>query len=92
MEWRTVGYSGPAIIPVLCEVQPLTLEDLNYLSRDRELILYREVDGDPLISEPKIYREKMAVVTNKEARFEIVDNVIMIPNITTGSYNLSFAS
>ena len=84
MEYRAIAYSGPAIIPVICEVEPFRLEELNYLSRERELVLYRDFDGDTLISEPKIYREKMAIVVNAEAVFEIVDNVIMIPNTTRG--------
>ena len=87
MECRAIAYSGPAIIPVVCEVEPLQLGEFNYLSRERELILYREFDGDTLISEPKIYREKIATVVNTEAVFEIMDNVIMIPNITKGYFS-----
>ena len=90
MENRAIAYSGPAIMPVVYEIQPMGLNEFNYLTRERELILYRDIDGDTLISEPKIYREKMAIVANAEAVYETVDNVIMIPNVTKGYYSLFY--
>ena len=89
MEWRAVGYSGSPKIPVFCDIQPIMLSEYNYLKNDKRLILYREVDGDPLISEPKIYRDKIAVITNAEANMEITDTAIMIPNITKGSHYIT---
>ena len=86
MEWRAVGYSGSPKIPAICEVQPIMLSEFNYLKHDRELILYREIDGEPLISEPKMYRDKIATIINAEVKMEITDVAIMIPNITKGKY------
>ena len=84
MEWRAVGYSGSPKIPIVCEIQPVMLSEYNYLTQDRELVLYRETDGGPLITEPKIYRDKIAVIANAEANMEITDTAILIPNITKG--------
>ena len=85
MDWRAVGYSGSPMIPITCEIQPIILSEYNYLTYDKELILYREFDGEPLISEPKIYRDKIATITNAEVNMEITDVAIMIPNITKGT-------
>ena len=84
MEWRAVGFSGSTSLPIACEVNPLALGEYNYLTNDRELVLYKESDGELLLSEPKIYREQVALVSNMESVMEITDVTILIPNITAG--------
>ena len=84
MEWRAVGFMGSTSWPITCEIRPLALGEYNYLSNDRELVLYKESDGGLLITEPKIYREQVALVSNVEAMMEITDVTVLIPNITNG--------
>ena len=62
----------------------MALGEYNYLTNDRELVLYKESDGELLLSEPKIYREQVALVSNMESVMEITDVTILIPNITAG--------
>ena len=84
MDGKAVGYSGALSMPVFCEVNPPHIGYFNYLDKERELTLYREVGFDPLLSGPQVYRDKMAFVANTEVKLEITDNTFIIPYKTKG--------
>ena len=85
MDYRVVSYGGSFHRPVFMKTDPIGLSEISYLDEVQELTLcLDETEGSPMVSEPQIFRSKIASLSNKEVSFEIHENIIIIPNFTPG--------
>ena len=85
MDYRVVSYGGSYHRPVFINTNPVGLAEMSYLDEVQELTLcLNDTEGSPMISEPQIFRSKVASLSNREVNFEIYENIIIIPNFTPG--------
>ena len=88
MDYRVVSYGGSYHRPVFIKTDPVGLAEMGYLDEVQELtLLLDETEGSPMVSEPQIFRSKVASLSNREVNFEIHENIVIIPNFTPGIYN-----
>ena len=85
MDYRVVSYGGSFHRPVFITTDPLGLAEVSYLDEVQELTLCMdETEGSPMVSEPQIFRSKIASLSNTEGNFEMFENIIILPNFTAG--------
>ena len=90
MDYRVVSFGGSYHRPVFINTNPVGLADVNYLNEVQELtLLLDETEGSPMVSEPQIFRSKVASLSNREVNFGIYENIIIIPNFTPGMKYIS---
>ena len=69
-------------MPVFADTLPMGFPEYHYLSDAKEVIALTK--ERPMLTEPQIYRERVAEVQNVQASLKITENTVIIPNVTKG--------